>query len=103
MLDGPRLARGHDYYQVGQRAVSPDNRLLAYVEDTVGRRQYTLRFRDLDTGETLPDKVENVESSLAWAADNRTVLYIEKDPVTLLGMRVRKHVLGTDPGTDPLV
>jgi len=103
MLDGPRLARGHDYYQVGQRAVSPDNRLLAYVEDTVGRRQYTLRFRNLDTGQTLPDKVENVESSLAWAADNRTVLYIEKDPVTLLGMRVRKHVLGTDPGTDPLV
>ena len=47
MLDGPRLASGHDYYQVGQLAVSPDNRLLAYVEDTVGRRQYTLRFKDL--------------------------------------------------------
>jgi len=103
MLDGPQLAIGHDYYEVGQLAVSPDNRLLAYADDTVGRRQYTLRFRNLATGQTLPDKVENVEASLAWAADSRTVLYVEKDPVTLLGLRVRKHVLGTDPGTDPLV
>jgi oligopeptidase B len=103
MLDGPQLANGHDYYQVGQRAVSPDNQLLAYVEDTVGRYQYTLRFRSLATGQTLPDKVENVESSLAWAADSRTVLYVEKDPVTLLGLRVRRHVVGTDPKADPVV
>jgi oligopeptidase B len=103
MLDGPALAKGHDYYQIGQRAVSPDNQLLAYVEDTVGRYQYTLRFKNLATGQTLQDEVENVESSLAWAADSRTILYIEKDPVTLLGLRVRKHVLGTDPKSDALV
>ena len=103
MLDVPQLARGHEFYQVGQRAVSPDNQVLAYVEDTVGRWQYTLRFKNLATGQTLPDTVENVESSLAWAADSRTILYIEKDPVTLLGLRVRKHVLGTDPKSDALV
>ena len=103
MLDVPQLARGHEFYQVGQRAVSPNNQVLAYVEDTVGRWQYTLRFKNLATGQTLPDTVENVESSLAWAADSRTLLYIEKDPVTLLGLRVRKHVLGTDPKSDALV
>jgi len=103
LLDVTQLARGHRYYQVGEGAVSPDNRLLAYVEDTVGRRQYTLRFKNLTSGETLPDRIEDVESSLAWAADNRTVFYVEKDPVTLLGLRVRKHVLGTDPKSDPLV
>jgi oligopeptidase B len=103
MLDANQLARGHDFYDIGERAVSPDNRVLAYVEDTVGRRQYTLRFKNLVTGQTLPDSVENVEASLAWAADSRTILYIEKDPVTLLGLRVRKHVLGTDPKSDPLV
>lgn len=103
MLDANQLAKGHAFYDIGERAVSPDNRVLAYVEDTVGRRQYTLRFRDLATGRTLPDSVENVEASLAWAADSRTILYIEKDPVTLLGLRVRKHVLGTDPKSDPLV
>ena len=103
LLDVPQLARGHGFYQVGQRAVSQDNQLLAYVEDTVGRWQYTLRFKNLATGQTLPDKIDNVEASLAWAADNRTILYVEKDPVTLLGLRVRKHVLGTDPKSDPLV
>ena len=61
--------------------VSPDNRLLAYAEDTVGRRQYTLRFKELETGGTLPDAIPNVEEAVAWAADNRRVLYIEKDPV----------------------
>jgi oligopeptidase B len=103
LLDLEEMARGHDYYDVAEFEVSPDNRLLAYAEDTVGRRQYTLRFKDLETGRTLPDAVANVEAAVAWAADSRSVLYIEKDPQTLLGHRVRKHVLGTDPSTDPLV
>jgi oligopeptidase B len=103
LLDLDELARGHDYYDVAELEVSPDNRLLAYAEDTVGRRQYTLRFKDLDSGRTLPDAIPNAEAAVAWAADSRSVLYIEKDPQTLLGNRVRRHVLGTAPGTDPLV
>ncbi len=103
LLDLEQLAQGRDFYDVGEYEVSPDDRLLAYAEDTIGRRQYTLRFKDLASGELLPDVIENVEPAVAWAADSRTVIYIEKDPQTLLGSRVRKHVLGTDPATDPLV
>lgn len=103
MLDGNALAAGHGFFQVGNTAVSPDGRLLAWVQDTVGRRQWTLRIKNLETGEVLPDTVANIEASLAWANDNRTLLYIEKDPVTLLGFRVRKHVLGTDAAHDALV
>jgi len=103
MLDVTALARGHDFFEIGELEVSPDNRLLAYAEDTVGRMQYTLRFKDLATGRLLPDAIANVEPSVAWAADSRTILYIEKDPQTLLGHKVRKHVLGTDPRQDPLV
>ncbi len=103
LLDLDELARGLDYYDVAELEVSPDNRLLAYAEDTVGRRQYTLRFKDLDSGRMLPDAIPNVEAAVAWAADNRSVLYIEKDPKTLLGNRVRRHVLGTDAATDRLV
>jgi oligopeptidase B len=103
MLDATQLAQGRDFYQIGNMAVSPDGRLLAYADDTVGRRQYTLRFKDLATGKTLADTIENAEPSLAWTADNRSVLYIEKDPVTLLGLRVRRHLLGADPGSDRLV
>jgi oligopeptidase B len=103
LADANALARGHEFYQLAGLEVSPDNRILAYVEDVVGRRQYVLRFKDLSTGKYLPDYVENVEPDLAWANDNRTILYVEKDPKTLLSKRVKKHVLGTDASNDTLV
>jgi oligopeptidase B len=103
MLDGNAMAKGHDYFNIGSTAVSPDGRLLAYTEDTVGRRQYALKVKDLRTGSVLADRIDNVESDIAWAADNKTLLYIEKDPVTLLSVRLRKHLLGTESARDPLV
>ena len=103
LLDGNELARGKDYYSIGNYAVSPDNALMAWAEDTTGRRQFTIRFKDLATGEALPDVLTGNQSSLAWADDNETLFYIEKDPVTLLGVRVRRHRLGTDPAGDPVV
>ena len=103
MLDGNQLAEGHGFYNIGHAAIAPDNQLLAYVDDTVGRRQYTLRFKNLATGETLPDRIENVAPSIAWAGDSKSVLYLEKHPETLLAYRVRRHVLGTDPAQDALV
>jgi oligopeptidase B len=103
MLDVPAMALGHDFFQVGSWAVSPDNRLLAWTEDNVGRRQFVLRVKDLHSGELFADTITNVEPGVVWAADSRTLLYVAKDPVTLLGDRVCRHVLGTDPATDALV
>ena len=103
MLDGNAMAKGHDYFQIGSTRISPDAKLLAYTEDTIGRRQYTLRIKNLESGLVLPDAVANVEPDFVWAADNKTLLYVEKDPVTLLSVRVRKHTLGADPAKDPLV
>jgi oligopeptidase B len=103
LLDLRENARSLDYYDVGSIEVSHDNQLLAFTEDAVGRRQYTLRFKSLATGALLPDVVPNVEEGVVWTADNRRVLYVEKDPVTLLGLRVRMHELGTDPQLDPVV
>ncbi len=102
MLDANVLAAGHDYYQVGALEISPDSTWLAFCEDTVGRRQYTLRFKNLRTGELLEAAIPDVESDLAWANDNRTILYVAKDPETLLGLYVKKHVLGEDPRHDAL-
>ncbi len=103
LLDGNLMAEGHDYFEIGAWQVSPDNGLVAFAEDTVGRRQYTLRIKDLETGAILADRIENVEAAIAWAGDSRTLLYIEKDPETLLGFRVRRHSLGADPAGDSLV
>src|SRR3546814_5801582 len=78
------MAAGKDYFNVGEYEVSQDNRLLAWAEDDVGRRQYTIRFRNLDTGEACPDVITCVSPNLVWADDNRTVFYVENDPETLL-------------------
>jgi oligopeptidase B len=103
LLDANSLAAGHDYYRIGALEVSPNGQWLAFCEDTVGRRQFALRFKNLGSGEIQPTAIPNVEPDLAWAADNRTVLYVEKDPETLLGLYVKKHQLGEDPKRDALV
>ena len=103
MLDGNTLATGADFFEIGSMAVAPGERLLAYTEDRVGRRQYTLRFKDLDTGEMLPDAIGQVDPSVVWTADGQSVLYAEKHPETLLPYRVRRHVLGTPVSADTLV
>jgi oligopeptidase B len=100
LLDANALALGHDYYRIGALEVSPNCQWLAFCEDTVGRRQYALRFKNLATGELLAAAISDVESDVAWANDNRTILYVEKDPETLLGLYVKKHVLGADPQHD---
>src|SRR5690606_10720805 len=103
LLDVNAMAAGKDYFSVGDYEVSQDNRVLAWAEDAVGRRQYTIRFRDLETGEVHPDVIEGVSPNLVWADDNRTLFYVENDPETLLTVRVRKHVLGTSVADDPVV
>jgi oligopeptidase B len=100
MLDGNALAAGKSFYQIGAWSVSPNGRMVAYAEDDVGRRQYKLRVKNLETGKMLADTVANIEPNLVWANDNKTLLYVEKDPVTLLSVRVRKHLVGADPAKD---
>lgn len=103
MLDGNALARGHGFYQIAGVEVSPSEQLLAWGEDVTGRRQFTIHFKDLATGRVLPDELKDTPASLAWADDNKTVFYVENDPITLLTVRVKKHVLGTDAARDPVV
>ena len=103
MLDVNKMAAGKDFYQIGNYAVSPDQKLLAYAEDTNGRRQYTVRIRDLTTGKDLPDIISGVEASLAWSSDSKHLFYIEKDKQTLLGNKIRRHQLGEAVAKDVLM
>ncbi|HEX8124768.1 MAG TPA: S9 family peptidase [Allosphingosinicella sp.] len=103
LLDQPAMGKGRGYFNVGGYQTSPDNRLLAYAEDVVGRRQYVLRVKEIASGRVLPDEVPNAEPDFVWADDNRTLFYVEKDPVTLLSKRVKAHVLGTPATADRLV
>ncbi len=103
MLDVNELADGHDFHEIGNWEISPNQALLAYVEDTVGRRQFTLRVKDLSTGELLPVRIPGISTSLAWAADNKTLYYVVNDETTLLTRWVKSHTVGGEPGRDPIV
>ena len=103
LLNVNELAQDHEYFEVGDITVSPNESLLAYSEDTDGRRIYTIRFKDLNTNNMLADVLENTEGQLVWANDNKTVFYVRKDAQTLLGYQVYRHVLGTPQSDDVLV
>ncbi len=100
MLNVNELAKPYDYYNVGGRSVSPDNKLLIYGEDTLSRRIYTLRFKNLETGEMLEDEIPGTTGSAVWANDNETVFYTAKDPTTLRSHKVFRHKLGTSATED---
>lgn len=102
-IDVNALAEGHEFCSVRGLEVSSRQDLLAYAVDTVGRRIYTIKFRNLDSGENLADEISTVTGGMAWASDNKTLFYARQDPVTLRSYLIYKHVLGTDAGADELV
>ncbi|WP_150005961.1 S9 family peptidase [Iodidimonas muriae] len=102
ILDEPALAEGHEYFRLGGLSISPDGRLLAYSTDTDGSERFTLKVRDLETGKTLPDHIEQTIGSPVWAADNTRLLYrIVND--NWRPYRVMAHHLGDDPAQDLLI
>ncbi len=103
LFDCNELAKGHDYFNLRGAAISPDNTLAAFGVDTVSRRQYDIQIKNLGTGELYPDKIENTTGSSVWAADNKTIFYTKKDPVTLRSDKIYRHVLGTPTDQDELV
>lgn len=104
MLNGNEMAKGQTYFQIGGFEVSDNEEIIAYGEDTISRRNYVLKFKNLKTGQIYPENIENTEGgSYAWAADNKTFFYVIRDQQTLLGNKVYRHVLGTDPKSDVLV
>ena len=99
LLNVNELAKDFDYYNVKGMAVSTDNSILAYGEDTLSRRIYTIRFRDIKTGDLLADVIENTTGSPVWANDNKTIFYTRKD-ATLRAYKIYRHILGRPTSED---
>jgi len=97
------MAKDFDYYSLGGLNVTPDNKLVAFGTDTVSRRNYTIRIKNLETGEIYDEQIENTTGGSTWANDNKTLYYTKKDPETLRSFRIYKHILGTNPKEDELV
>ncbi|MAD98492.1 MAG: oligopeptidase B [Flavobacteriaceae bacterium] len=100
IFDVNKEAKGFEYFQLGGLNVSPNNRYVVFATDTVSRRQYFLRIKDLQTGEILEDIIENTTGGSVWANDNKTIFYTKKNPTTLRSEKIYRHVLGTPVSQD---
>jgi oligopeptidase B len=94
------MAKGRDYYQLGGLNISTNNQLVAFSVDIIGRRQYVIHIKNVETGEVFDDVITNTTGSSVWANDNKTLFYTKKDPVSLRGYKIFKHVLGTKEAED---
>lgn len=103
ILNVNELAHGKSYYQVGDTSTSPDQKILAFAVDEIGRRIYTIHFKNLETGEFFEETIPEITGNFAWAADNRTLFYSKQDKETLRSFRIYKHNLGTHCSNDILI
>ncbi|MCZ2084384.1 MAG: S9 family peptidase [Flavobacteriales bacterium] len=102
LLDVNVLAEGQKFFEVGSVAVSPNNKLMSYSSDNMGRRIYNINFQNLETGEILQDQIPNTTGKAVWANDNEHIFYIRKDE-SLRAFQVFLHQLGTDSSQDVLI
>jgi oligopeptidase B len=103
ILNLPDMAKGSNYFSLGDKSISENNQYLAYSIDLLSRREYAIYIKDLKTEKVLEDKIHNTTGSITWANDNKTIFYTKKDDVTLRSNQIFRHTLGTDSSEDVLV
>ncbi|MEH6536068.1 MAG: S9 family peptidase [Psychroserpens sp.] len=103
VFDCNKMAEGQGYFRLVGLSVSPDNTMIAFGIDTVGRRQYRLQIKSLITGEVFSDAIENTTGSSTWANDNCTLFYTKKDKQTLRSNEIYKHKIGDSEDKDILI
>jgi oligopeptidase B len=102
LLDGNELAVGHDFFSLGAFRSSPDQRWLAYSTDLVGNERFTIRIKDLETGQTLPDEIPDTFAGCAWSLDASALFYVTVD-AAWRPYRVWRHRVGTPAEQDTMV
>ncbi|MCP1727763.1 oligopeptidase B [Natronospira proteinivora] len=102
LFDGDAEGRGQPFFSIASVDHSRDHRLIAYGVDTTGSEYYTLRVRDTETGQDLPDVIESTDGGVVWAADSKSFFYVERDD-NQRPKRVKQHYLGQDPADDRIV
>lgn len=93
LLDSNELAKGHEFFNISGITVSPDNRMINYGLDIVGRRIYTIYFKNLETGEVLRETISGTGGTAVWASDNNTLFYALKDEQTLRPDKIYRYKL----------
>lgn len=103
LIDQNKRANGHEFYDLGAQEVSNDQSLLAISEDTLGRRLYDIRIKNISSNTFYPEIIPNTSGDIVWANDNKTLFYVKQHSQTLLPYQVYSHTVGTSPDNDRLV
>ena len=103
LLDANNEAIGREFYSVAGLNISPDENLLIYGEDFTGRREYTLRIKDLHKNKLLDDEIVKVSPNAIWSSDSKYIVYAKKDEETLIQNQIYVHEIGTDQSEDKLI
>jgi len=102
LLDSNELAAGAGFFRLGALSISPDESLLAYSTDFSGDERYTMRIKDLATGQTLPDEIPDTFYGCAWSLDASALFYVTVDEAWR-PYRVWRHRVGTPASSDVIV
>ena len=103
ILDVNKLALGFEFFQIANFSISPSENIIAFAQDTSGRREYEIIFRDIDSGLNLSDSLKRTSGDMAWSRDGKDFFYVERHPETLLPSKLFKHILGENQENDILV
>ena len=99
-MDVNELAKDKEFYQLANWSISPDENIMAYAEDTNGRRQYSIKFKYLDTNLTASYSIKNTSGDMAWSLDGKYLFYVLRDEETLLPYKLYRHEIGTNQDQD---
>ena len=100
IMDVNELAKDKEFYQLANWSISPDENIMAYAEDTNGRRQYSIKFKYLDTNLTASYSIKNTSGDMAWSLDGKYLFYVLRDEETLLPYKLYRHQIGTNQDQD---
>ncbi|NHB91326.1 S9 family peptidase [Photorhabdus cinerea] len=103
LVDGNERAKGHEYYQLSNFAITPDNKHIAIAEDTQGRRNYQISFKEINDKQWNNGVINNTSGNIVWANDNSTLFYVRRHAQTLLPYQVFRHQYGTNTTEDQKV
>jgi oligopeptidase B len=102
-LDANLKLQSQKYYSIGTISPSNDNNMIAFTEDNNGRREFTIKILDANTLKELDTLIENTTGKMIWSYDNRHIIYLKKDPITLIANSVYIHELGAPSSDDILL
>ena len=103
LFDCNELSKDHSYFNLVGISISPNNSLVSYAVDTVGRRNYTIKVKDLNNKMDYDLNITNTTGNSTWASDNKSLFYTEKNKTTLRSQFIKKHILGTNQIYDSLI